>query len=73
MREGEQVSTARLSVSMYLDCPHCAECFDLFDMPWINEEGQLWSVLRSNNWEGLGIQLECPQCSQAVIFDKLEY
>lgn len=74
--------TAQLHVSMMFNCPKCDDYLDLFDIDWMNDEGQLWSLINAkykydeNPWENLsqdGDEFECPKCKQLLSLDKLEY
>jgi rubredoxin len=66
--------TARVSLSIYFDCPRCGvEYEDLMDVDYLNDEGQLWTLVGSNNWREIDTEFDCPKCKQTLILDKLEY
>ena len=70
-----------LSVSIYVECPKCKEWgIDLFDVDYLNDEGQLWNVIKAdrwssdeNQWKNLDMRFDCPKCKEEIIFDELEY
>lgn len=72
--------TATLSIEMWVDCPECKRPFDLFDVPFLNDDNYLWSFLvgsRYHNdkdgWKNINHEINCPKCEQEIIFDELEY
>ena len=74
--------TAMLHVSMYFECPSCDTTLDLFDIKYMNDDGELWDLINAkreydnNPWENIsgdGEEFECPKCKKELLFDKLEY
>ena len=70
----------QLSVSIYFDCPECGASIDLFDVDGINDESQLWRVIKRDRWthdrdgwKGIGLDFQCPNCKSDLVFDSLEY
>lgn len=63
-----------LSVDIFVECPACGEWgIDLFHVDYLNDEGQLWNVIQSNEWEGLALDFDCPKCKAELTFDSMEY
>lgn len=69
-----------LSVNIYIDCPSCDQSIDLFDVEYINDEAQLWEVIKrdrwtydKDGWKDIGLDFQCPECKAELVFDTLEY
>ena len=72
--------TAQLSIEMWFDCPLCKRQFDLFDIPFMNDDNYLFSFLvgsryrnDEDGWKNISREFDCPKCEQEIIFDELEY
>jgi predicted RNA-binding Zn-ribbon protein involved in translation (DUF1610 family) len=74
---------ATLHVSMNFECPKCGEYDDLFNVPYMDDDGQIWSLINARsaygkkdpwkNISGDGDEFECPNCKAQLLFDELEY
>jgi hypothetical protein len=70
-----------LSVSIWVECPKCENSMELFDLDYVNDEGQLWKIIegwrgkRGCEWENLGVEITCDnkECNHEFIFDELIY
>lgn len=70
-------ATARLSVKLWIDCPHCYEQMDIFDHASLNEESEQWDLIatfgRGDTWQNIAKEIICETCKQKFIWDELEY
>lgn len=68
-----------LWVEISAKCPHCRESFNLFDVDYLNDEGQLWNLLadfikgEDRASKDIDKEFDCPECNKTLIFDELEY
>ena len=63
-------STAQLSWSLWIECPHCSHDFDLADY---DEEGQWSTPIFNNEWDKLsGEEVECPECTKVFQIEEVE-
>ena len=62
---------ASLSISLYVDCPHCDDYFDLMEIEGINDSGELtrqacpdgyWSDAHDKFDE----KINCPECMKEI-------
>ena len=57
--------TGDMSVSCHVECPHCEELIDLFDITWLTEEGLLYKRIFEGERFGckdLDEEINCPDC-----------
>lgn len=66
-----------LYTKILIDCPKCEDIIDLFEIDYMNDEGQLWGVIdcwkKDKGWENLDMKFDCPKCKSEITFDTLEY
>jgi len=60
---------ATLSINLYVNCPYCDEYFDMFDIDYLTDEGQLYKASISDHafeseHEGFDFDVECPNCEK---------
>ena len=68
---------ATLNVSVEIECPHCENLIDLFDLDDMRDDGHLWEIIErwrvNNGWKNVNEEITCPECKKIFIFDELEY
>ena len=54
-----------LTIEIDVECPHCYDFFDLFNIEWINDDGDLYKdVFSDRGWgcSDFNKVVECPKC-----------
>lgn len=65
-----------LEVSTSIDCPHCEENVNLFDIESLTDEGYIYTKLLRNDGFGndkLSIEVKCPECSKEFIVTEVTW
>lgn len=65
--------TARLSWSLYVDCPKCTQPFDVVDVD-ANNDNIIALMIFNNKWADVpGHDLTCPHCEHEFEIGAVEY
>lgn len=59
-----------VSFNVWVECPSCEEDFDACDQ---DEEGYMSVEVFNNRWDGIDMELICPNCNAPLIMEKVEY
>jgi hypothetical protein len=74
------MTTATIHLDIMVTCPNeeCEEYLNLFselETGVINDEGELWELVRKTNyqdWKNLGIKCVCWKCKTEFVVDEME-
>lgn len=70
MGGGMKVVTGKISIEVWVDCPHCGEGTDLMEQ---DDEGSLVSAVSAgrNALSAMGMEFTCPSCKQAFELEEM--
>jgi len=71
-------ATGAIHCQVIIECPHCEEVMDLFDLDTMNDEGHLWKIierrLKDRDFgKNLDETIECKDCGKEFVFDEIEF
>lgn len=65
------MSGSQMYIELMVECPHCNDSFDLFDIDGLNNNGYLTnSACPDGNWneahKDFKITVKCPECEKEI-------
>ncbi len=69
----EKLKTAKASwnITLYVDCPHCKEYFDIMTCNSWTQGG--YEGIETAQREDLDLEITCPKCEKDFLVDEAEY
>ena len=67
---------ASLKIECNVECPHCDEYIDIYDIDAIDDEGNLSrQILKGQGFgcKNLNLEIECPECKQKFTIGEVEW
>lgn len=70
-------TSASISITIYVDCPHCDNYFDLLDYSLDHdvEKSDIMIAAFQDDWgcRDAEIDVKCPECEKSFIVDEITY
>lgn len=60
-----------LSITLYVDCPHCKELINLMDN-YYNDDGQIYDIVVNRNHNvDIGHEFNCGECGEELTLEAI--